>query len=130
MGNYQTGYGHGDVAGIPFDFYSNVGGGTLTTGSTITMQTGKLVVHIGATLAALTVNLPLNPPDGAEAEVANSVNTFTITALTIAANTGDTVSGTAVTGTSTAPGVTYRFRYSLFGDITKGVQARSWVRIS
>jgi hypothetical protein len=126
-------YGHSDCWGIPFDFYSNVTlsgvTGTLTTGSTIAMQTGKLVVHIGATLAALTVVLPLNPPDGADAEVSNSVNTFTITSLTINANTNDVVVGTAVSGTSTASGVTYRFKYSLNGDITKGVAPRAWVRV-
>jgi hypothetical protein len=128
----QLGYGHSDVTGVPYDFYTNVTvngvTGTLTTGSTITMATNKIVVHIGATLAALTVNLPLNPPDGAQAEVSNSVNTFTITSLTVSANTSDSVLGTAVSATSTASGVTYRFAYSLNGDITKGVGPRSWVR--
>jgi hypothetical protein len=128
MANIQSTYGHSDVWGLPYDFYSSVGGGALVTGSTLNMQTGKLVFHLGATLAAATVNLPLNPPDGADAEVSNSVNTFTITSLTIAANTGDLVGGTAVTATSTGPGVTYRFKYSLNGDITKGVQPRTWIR--
>lgn len=129
-----VGYGHSDVVGIPYDFYTNVAisgvTGTLTSGATIAMQTGKLVVHIGATLAALTVTLPLNPPDGAEAEVCNSVNTFTITSLTINANTGDAVVGTAVSATSTASGISYKFRYSLNGDLTKGAGPRSWVRIA
>ena len=145
----QVGYGKADVVGSPFDFYTNVavGGvtGGLTTGSTIQMGNNKIVVHIGATLAALTVTLPQNAPDGATAEVSNSVNGNTITALTIAAATsypgssstvtqGSTVSdsilGTAVSATSTASGVTYRYQYSLNGDNTKGVGPRSWVRVA
>jgi hypothetical protein len=130
----QLGYGKQDVVGQPYDFYTNVAlqgvTGTLTTGQTLTMNNNKLVTHIGATLAALTVNLPLNPPDGATAEVSNSVNTFTITALTIAANTGDVVVGTAVTATSTGSGVTYRFQYTLNGDVTKSAGPRSWVRVA
>lgn len=130
----QLGYGKQDVVGQPYDFYTNVAlagvTGTLTSGQTLTMNNNKLVAHIGATLAALTVNLPLNPPDGATAEVSNSVNTFTITALTIAANTNDVVVGTAVSATSTAAGVTYRFQYTLNGDVTKGAGPRSWVRVA
>jgi hypothetical protein len=141
------GYGKYDVVGSPFDFYTNVAlsgvTGTLTTGSTLQMQNNKLVVHIGATLAALTVTLPQNPPDGATAEVSNSVNGNTITALTVNAATSysgssstqtqgqtvsDTVIGTAVSSTSTASGVTYKFQYSLNGDVTKGAGPRSWIR--
>jgi hypothetical protein len=128
MANIQLGYGHGDVLALPFDYYSSVGGGALVTGSTINMQTGKLVFNLSATLAAETVNLPLNPPDGADAEISNSVSTFVITSLTVNANTGDSISGTAVT--TIASGATIRYRYSLLGDITKGVQPRTWVRIS
>ena len=69
MANIQGGYGHGDVFGVPFDFY---GGATLVTGSTITMQTNQLVVNPTGTLAALTVNLPLNPVDGACAEITST----------------------------------------------------------
>lgn len=130
----QLGYGKQDVVGQPYDFYTNVAlqgvTGTLTSGQTLLMNNNKLVAHIGATLAALTVTLPLNPPDGATAQVTNSVNTFTITALTISANTGDVVVGTAVSATSTAPGVTYRFEYTLNGDVTKGAGPRSWVRVA
>jgi hypothetical protein len=126
MANIQVGYGHGDVVALPFDFYSSVGGGALVTGQTINMQSGKLVFHLAATLAAETVNLPLNPPDGADAELSNSVSTFNITSLTVAANTGDSIVGTAAASLNS--GITVRYRYSLLGDITKGVQPRTWVR--
>src|ERR1700680_247750 len=87
MANYQVGYGHGDVVGVPFDFYA---GATVVTGSTITMQTGVLVVLPIGTLAALTVNLPLNPTDGADASI--TIGQI-ITTLTVNANTGDTMVG-------------------------------------
>lgn len=127
MANIQSTYGHSDVWGLPFDFYSSVGGGALVTGSTINMQTGKLVFHLAATLAAVTVNLPLNPPDGADAEISNSVNTFNFTALTVVANTGDSIVGTAASSLNS--GITVRYKYVLLGDITKGVQPRTWVRV-
>lgn len=145
----QLGYGSADVVGSPFDFYTNVAisgvTGTLTTGSTIQMRNNKLVIHIGGTLAALTVTLPQNAPDGAQVEVSNSVNGNTITALTINAATSysgsaststqgltvsDSVIGTAVSSTSTASGVTYRFQYSLNGDVTKAAGPRTWIRVA
>ncbi len=123
MANIQGGYGHSDVfAPGVFDFYST--SGSLVTGATINMLTSNLVVYASATLAALTVNLPLNPPDGAVAELNF---TATITALTIAANTGDGFVGTNPTTASANTPI--RFKYSLLGDITKGVQARSWIRV-
>jgi hypothetical protein len=143
------GYGKFDVVGSPFDFYTNVAlsgvTGTLATGQTLPMQNNKLIVHIGATLAALTVTLPQNAPDGATVEVSNSVNGNTITALTINAATSysgssstgtqgstvsDTIIGTAVSGTSTASGVTYRYQYTLNGDVTKGAGPRTWIRVA
>lgn len=145
----QLGYGKVDVVGSPFDFYTNVAlqgvTGGLVTGSTLQMNNNKLVVHIGGTLAALTVNLPQNAPDGATAEVSNSVNGNTITALTINASTSysgsastqsqgsivsDNIAGTAVSSTSTASGVTYKYQYSLYGDVTKGAGPRTWVRVT
>src|SRR5271154_6014351 len=92
MTNYQVGYGHGDVVGVPFDFYA---GATLVTGSTITMQTGVLVLAPTATLATLIVNLPLNPVDGADASISIAGATFNITTLTVNANTGDSILGAA-----------------------------------
>lgn len=128
----QLGYGKQDVVGQPYDFYTNVAlqgvTGTLTSGQTLVMNNNKLVTHIGATLAALTVTLPLNPPDGATAEVSNSVNTFAITSLTVGASAGDVIIGTAVT--TAASGATVKYQYTLNGDVTKGAGPRTWVRVS
>ncbi len=136
MTNIQVGYGHGDVVGVPFDFYA---GATLVTGSTITMQTAVLVLNPTGTLAALTVNLPLNPVDGADASI---TSTATITSLTVAANTGDVivpgVLGTlttlvpvAATGAGGAT-ATVRFKYTLNGfqpASGAAVNPRSWIRV-
>jgi hypothetical protein len=136
MTNYQIGYGHGDVVGVPFDFYA---GATLVTGSTITMQTGVLVLNPTGTLAALTVNLPLNPVDGADASI---TSTATITSLTLNANTGDAIvpgvlgTLTALTpaAATTAGGATatVRFKYTLNGfqpASGAAVNPRSWIRV-
>jgi hypothetical protein len=135
MSNYQVGYGHGDVVGVPFDFYA---GATLVTGSTITMQTGVLVlVPTGA--ISVTVNLPLNPVDGAQAQITNgSASVITLTAVN--ANTGDSF----VTGV-TAPGAlaasagaagaatqTVRYVYTLNGfqpASGAAVNPRTWIRV-
>lgn len=136
MANIQGGYGHGDVFGVPFDFY---GGATLVTGSTITMQTNQLVVNPTGTLAALTVNLPLNPVDGACAEI---TSTQILTSLTVNANTGDTVVNgvlAAVTGlTPVASGgagsatATIKYKYTLNGfqpASGAAVNPRTWIRV-
>jgi hypothetical protein len=131
-GNTQVGYGHSDVVGFPFDFY----GTSLTTGTVINMQTALLVISAGATLAALTVNLPLNPTDGALAAITTQ---YQVTSLTINANTGDLIlNGTegAVTeiipvasGTAGSAASTVQYRYSLNGDIIKGYAPRTWIRV-
>lgn len=136
MANIQGGYGHGDVFGVPFDFY---GGATLVTGSTITMQTNQLVVNPTGTLAALTVNLPLNPVDGACAEI---TSTQILTSLTVNANTGDVVVNgvlAAVTGlTPVAAGgaggatATIKYKYTLNGfqpASGAAVNPRTWIRV-
>jgi hypothetical protein len=138
MSNIQVGYGHGDVVGIPFDFYA---GATVVTGSTITMQTSQLVVLPPATLAALTINLPLNPVDGCQAEITIGQ---VITALTINANTGDTLTYTGIlqppTGTFTPTNLatagvasaTLRFKYTLNGfqpASGAAVNPRTWIRV-
>ena len=136
MANIQVGYGHGDVVGNPFDFY---GGATLVTGSVITMQTNQLVVNPTGTLAALTVNLPLNPVDGTLAEI---TSTQILTSLTVNANTGDsvvagvlgTVTGltpvaTVGTGSATA---TIKYKYTLNGfqpASGAAVNPRTWIRV-
>jgi hypothetical protein len=135
MANYQTGYGHGDVVGVPFDFF---GGATLVTGSTITMQTAVLVLNATGTLAALTVNLPLNPVDGAVAEI---TSTAIVTSLTIAANTGDVIVNgilAAVTGLTPVASAgaggataTLKYRYTLNGfqpASGAAVNPRTWIR--
>jgi hypothetical protein len=135
MTNYQIGYGHGDVVGVPFDFYA---GATLVTGSTITMQTGILVVAPPATIATLTVNLPLNPVDGAVAEISVGGAGVNVTSLTVAANTGDLLlgaAGSAVTAVGAGAGAatsTLRYRYTLNGfqpASGAAVQPRTWLRV-
>jgi len=136
MSNYQVGYGHGDVVGVPFDFYA---GATLVTGSTITMQTGVLVLNPTGVLATLVVNLPLNPVDGADASISS---TNTITGLTVNANTGDVIvpgvlaAVTALTpaalGTAGSASATIRFKYTLNGfqpASGAAVNPRSWIRV-
>jgi hypothetical protein len=135
MANVQVGYGHGDVVGVPFDFYA---GATLVTGSTITMQTGVLVVAPSATIATLTVNLPLNPVDGAVADISVSGAAVNVTALTVNANTGDSILGAAAnTLTALAAGAgaatsTVRYRYTLNGfqpASGAAVNPRTWCRV-
>lgn len=121
----QAAYGHSDAfAPGVFDYY-DAATGSLASGATINMQTSNLVLVAGAAIAALTVNLPLNPPDGCVAEL-NAVN-YGVTALTLNANTGDTVVGPATA--ALAAGTPVRFKYSRNGDVTKGVNARSWIRV-
>ena len=133
MANIQVGYGHGDVVGIPFDFYA---GATLVSGSTITMQTAVLVL-LPSGAVSLTINLPLNPVDGAWAEIVNaSASIITLTAVN--ANTGDMLVGAAIPATLPAatqtPLVTtsIKFRYTLNGfqpASGAAVNPRSWVRV-
>jgi hypothetical protein len=124
MANVQVGYGHGDVVAEPFDFYVPL------TGFSITMQTAKLVLNPAGTLATGTVNLPLNPPDGTLAEISS---TQTQTALTLNANTGDSIVG-AVSALVANTRVAYR--YTLFGTAGANAplgattaNARTWIRV-
>jgi len=124
-------YGHSDCWGIPFDFYSGIAvngvTGKLVTGATINMQTGKLVLAPAGAIS-ITVNLPLNPPDGADAEIHNYVGSAgTVTLTAVNANTGDVLLGT--TAASLTAGSTARYKYSLNGDITNGSGPRTWVRV-
>lgn len=133
MANIQVGYGHGDVVGVPFDFYS---GATLVTGSTITMQTAILVLSPSGAVS-LTINLPLNPVDGAYAEITN-ISGSIITLTAVNANTGDTLVGAATPATLPAatqtPLVTtsIKYRYTLNGfqpASGAAVNPRSWCRV-
>jgi len=136
MTNIQVGYGHGDVVGVPFDYY---GGATLVTGSTITMQTSLLVLNAPGAIS-VTVNLPLNPVDGCLAEI-NNVSSGTLTLTAVAANTGDVIvngglgTPTGLTvGAATAGSATssVRYRYSLNGfqpASGAAVNPRTWFRV-
>ncbi len=134
MSNIQVGYGHGDVVGVPFDFYA---GATLVTNSTITMQTGVLVlVPTGA--ISLTINLPLNPVDGAQAQISNGSGSI-ITLTAVNANTGDAfVAGATAPTALQVPGAageatsTVRYVYTLNGfqpASGAAVNPRTWVRV-
>jgi hypothetical protein len=134
MSNYQAGYGHGDVVGVPFDFYA---GATLVTGGTITMQTGGLIlVPTGA--ISVTINLPLNPVDGADVFISNaSASIITLTAVN--ANTGDSfVAGATAPTALQVPGAageatsTVRYKYTLNGfqpASGAAVNPRTWLRV-
>jgi hypothetical protein len=129
-----TVYGHSDCWGIPFDFYAGATG--VVTGSTFAMQTGTIVFNAGATIAALTVTLPLNPPDGARAEI---ITLAQITSLTVNANTNDVIVNgilgaivgpfvpTASTGTGSATAAV-KYVYSLNGA-ANGLNPRTWLRV-
>lgn len=129
MANIQSGYGHSDVWGVPFDFYS--GAVSLATAQTLTMQTGLLVLNPAGAVTEAVV-LPLNPPDGAWAEVTNAVGSGGTITMTVTANTGDVIVGTAVTSAAMTAGTTYKYRYSLNGVQVGNtfVNPRSWIRIS
>jgi hypothetical protein len=141
MSNYQVGYGHGDVVGVPFDFYA---GATLVSGSTITMQTALLVLFPAAALTGIVINLPLNPVDGAVAEISNVGAVASTITATINPNTGDSLVAIGVAGSnitsianvSLATGgtasTTVRFRYTLNGfqpASGAAVNPRTWFRV-
>jgi hypothetical protein len=67
-----------------------------TTGFSITIANGVnlLILDPGGTLASGTVTMPASPLDGQQAQVASSQ---AITALTVAANTGQTIKGAPTT---------------------------------
>lgn len=139
MANVQVGYGHGDVVGVPFDFYA---GATLVTGQTITMQTNQLVLFPSAAITGVTINLPLNPVDGCCAEISDVGLTTSTVTCTIAPNTGDVI---AVGGlgivTSIVPVAvvnggsasnTIKYKYSLNGfqpASGAAVNPRTWFRV-
>lgn len=124
MANFQTGYGHSDVVGEPFDFFVPL------TGFSITMQSAKLVLNPAGTLATGTVVLPVNPPDGCLAEISS---TQTQTALTVSASAGDSIVGAV---TALVANTRVAWRYTLFGTAGAGAapgattaNARSWIRV-
>jgi hypothetical protein len=137
----QVGYGSNDPIGQPFNYLAGANG--VVTGSTIAMIAASLVINAGGTTAALTVTLPVNPPDGCVAEI---TSLFQTTSLTVnAATTGvaaDTiVNGTlgvvteilpVASGTAGAATNTVKYKYSLNGYINGNVPAlnpRTWFRV-
>lgn len=143
----QLGYGQYDAVASPFNYFPNAG---IVTGTTIAMQAAGLLLAPTTTVAALTVTLPLNPADGTVAEITN-VGSAAVTALTIAAATGDAIATSnlgvpttiaAPTASATAPSAasTYKYKYSLNGYITgnssafpnpvPAVNPRSWFRVA
>ena len=130
----QVGYGHSDIVGVPFDLYT--GAGQIVTGFVITMATNAVHLNPAGTLATGTVNLPLNPPDGCVAEISSSQ---VITALTVAANSGDvivngvlgaasTITPTAQTGGSAIAVIKYK--YTLNGGVPGNSQSPSAVAVN
>jgi hypothetical protein len=120
----QITYGANDVIAAPCQFYS---GANVVTGFNIVMTGGDLVLAPSGTLATGTVTLPLNPPEGARVEISS---TQTQTAITINANTGDSILGTAVTALVANTRVAYK--YQLAGSQANPnavvLNARTWVR--
>lgn len=95
------------------------GTSTQLTGFTYTVPNGQQLVLFtpAGTIATGTVTLPANPADGQEVTLAT---TQTITALTVNANTGQTLQGTAPT-TLTVALVALKFKFC-------AAQA-AWVRV-
>jgi hypothetical protein len=82
-----------------------------TTGFSITIGAGvkSLVLNPGGTLATGTIVMPASPIDGQEIRVSSSQ---TITALTVSANTGQTISNAPTTLTA---GTGFAYIYNLSG---------------
>jgi len=129
----QFGYGHNDPVGAPFDFYS--GAVAVAASTPYVMQSATLILLAAAPVTVGAITLPLNPPDGCEATLAVPVGGSTVT-CTVAANTGDLLSGTAATSIATTAPV--RYRYTLNGYVLGNSQApgatalnaRTWIRIN
>jgi hypothetical protein len=141
MSNIGLGYGHSDVVGVPFDFYSGAAG--VPTGAVFTMQTNQLVLN-PAGAVAVTVNLPLNPVDGCCAEISNvaALVASVITLTAVNANTGDTIATaglgvpltiTVVASTSGGSAInTIKYKYTLNGfqpASGAAVNPRTWFRV-
>lgn len=140
MANIQSGYGKSDVLAPlgPFDLY--IGATQVLTGSAYTMQNSRLILLPAAAVTGVAITLPLNPPDGAVAEISNlSAVTGSSVTGTVSANTGDSIiNGTlapataiTVTASATAGGATntIKYVYSLNGSTVNGVNARTWFRV-
>jgi hypothetical protein len=96
----QLGYGVNDPVGAAFQFLS--GATAIVTGTTIQMTAAALVLNPAGTIAALTVTLPANAPEGTVAEISS---TQILTSLTVNAATAYAATGTAITSTVTVSDV-------------------------
>jgi hypothetical protein len=103
----QIGYGPTDVTGAAFDVL------TPLTAFVITARNGKVILNPAGTLATGTLNLPSGAPDGA---VFQLMSTQTQTAITIAAQGTDLISGTALT--ALVANTIYEYTYTKTGSIT------------
>jgi hypothetical protein len=130
------------VIGVPFDFYS--GAVQVATGTTYNMQTGILILVPAAAVTGIVVNLPLNPVDGAVAEITNGGAVAATVTGTFVANTGDTILAgdglgvpTVITPAASTTGGsasnTIKYKYSLLGAGSQngnpGLNPRTWIRV-
>jgi hypothetical protein len=117
----QVGYGSNDVVGAPGNVIQAI------ASQAITMTSGRLTLNNAASVASLALTLPLNPPDGAVAEI---VSLGGATTITVAANTGDAIAGAAAVTALTAS-VAVEYAYTLNGSQNGNaapVNARTWFR--
>jgi hypothetical protein len=114
----QVGYGPQDPIASPFDKAIPL------TGATVTPLSSLAVINPAGTLAALTVQFPLNPAEGQRLAI---VSTAAVTALTLTAGTNDTINGAA---SALAVNVGIEYAYTLSGIVNAaGVNARTWFKI-
>lgn len=116
----QLGYGANDPVGSPFQTIQAV------AAQAITALGNKVILNNAASVAGVAITLPLNPPDGCQFQLMSTGGT---TASTVAANTGDTLLGTAVTAFTA--NTIFEWCYSLNGSVignAAAVNARSWFR--
>ena len=102
----------------PFELYVPL------TGFSISPISSNVVLNPAGTLATGTILLPLNPSDGQKLVI---TSTQTQTALTVTANTNDSIVGGP---TALVAKTAVTLRYSLYGVVngpgTLGVNARTW----
>lgn len=95
----QINYGVDDPTAVPFQYEVPL------TGFTIAARASLVHLNPAGTLATGTITLPLNPMDGQQFTV---ISTQTQTALTLTANTGDTIAN-AATALVALTSVSYRY---------------------
>jgi len=96
----QLGYGGPGFINVPFDYQVPLTGFSITPVATAT------VLNPAGTLATGTITMPASPDDGTICAVSS---TQTITALTVSANTGQSIVG-AVTTLSAGTNMAYQYR--------------------